>query len=389
MSISKIAAITAEFNPLHNGHLKLIERAKALSPDLLIVILNGDFTQRGSIALLDKYTRARHAILAGADLVLELPQVFGAACAERFADGAVKLLAGIPAKEKILAFGSEEGDLALLENAARILEEEPIEVSVDLKELMDMGFSYPVARARAFEAYAAAKGIKTADLTAPNNILAIEYLRSIKKRGGVTPFTVKRTGAYDATTLDPEEPSASAIRAALSTEDEAKALACLPAFVADDLAEPQKDGLSPILLFKLSQMTAKELRAIADVKEGIENRILRLARESADAESLVKAVSGKRYTEARIRRILTNATLGVSESLLKKAVAEPPYYKVLALKKERTDALSHLSKAGRLLTGEEEARQSGIDAAVIDAKAHDLYRIAKGLPDLDDGMLLV
>ena len=385
--VMKTVAITAEFNPLHNGHMRLLEKARSLSPDLLVVILNGDVTQRGELALFDKYTRAKHALAAGADVVLELPQIFGAACAERFADAAVKLLAGIPSDERILAFGSEEGDLIPLENAARILSDEPVELSVDLRELMDMGFSYPAARAQAFAAYTKERGIAVADLTKPNNILAIEYIRALKKRCG-TPFTVKRGGDYHEETVDAAEPSASALRAALFDDNKKTALAALPPFVTKDAENATgTDYLSPILMYRLCNLTAEELATVADVSEGIENRILRLAKECADAESLVKAVSTKRYTEARVRRILVNALLGVDKRTFEQAIDEPPYYKVLGVKKTRTDVLSLLSRAGTLLTGEEEAKESGIAAAEIDAKAHDLYRVAKGT-ELEDGMIL-
>jgi len=389
MPEKKIVAITAEYNPLHNGHLKLIERAKALSPDLLLVILNGSFLQRGSLALLDKYTRAKHALTAGADAVIELPQIFGAACAERFADGAVKLLAGIPAAERILAFGAEEESAAALENAAKILEEEPLELQVDLKELMDMGISYPTALAETFARYAEARKIPVADVTKPNNILAVEYLRAIKRRGGITPYAVKRDGAYDAETVDLDAPSASAIRKALSEGEKERAFAALPPYVAGDLEEIGRDDLSPILMYRLTQMTREELAAVADVKEGIENRILRLARESGDAESLVKAVSTKRYTEARVRRILVNALLGVTNEMLKRTVKAAPYYKVLGIRSDRTDLLSLLSKGGVLLTGENEAAESGIESAILDAKAYEIYRVAKGRSDVTSGMILL
>ena len=387
--VMKIVAITAEFNPLHNGHLRLLQKAKALSPDILLVILNGDLTQRGELALQDKYTRAKHAMLAGADAVIELPQMYGVACAERFADAAVKLLAALPAEEKVLAFGSEEGSLAPLENAAKILSDEPIELSVDLRELMDMGFSYPAARAQAFAAYTAQKGIAVADLTKPNNILAIEYLKAILKRGSVTPYTVKRSGDYHGDGIDNAEPSASALRAALCSEKKKEALAALPAFVAEDLKDfDDKNYLSPLLLYRLSEMTAAELRDVADVSEGIENRILRLAKECADADSLIKAVSTKRYTESRVRRILANALLRVDQDTFESGIDAAPYYKVLAVKKQRTDILSLFSRAGTVLTGEEEAKQSGIPSAVIDAKAHELFRVAKA-SDLEEGMILL
>ena len=385
----KIIAITAEFNPLHNGHLRLMEKAKALEPDILLVILNGDVTQRGALALQDKYTRAKHALLAGADVVVELPQIFGAACAERFADAAVKILAALPAEEKVLAFGSEEGELLPLENAAKILREEPAELSQDLKDLMDMGFSYPAARAQAFASYTEQKGIRVADLTKPNNILAVEYLRAIQKRGGVTPYTLKRSGDYHDEAIDNKEPSASALRAALSGENRDAALAALPAYVAEDLKNfEDRDYLSPILLYRLSEMTAAELRDVADVSEGIENRILRLAKECADLDALVKAVSTKRYTESRVRRILVNALLRVDKDTFDCAIEDTPYYKVLGVKKQKTDILSLLSRAGTVLTGEEEAKQSGIPSAVIDAKAHELFRVAKAT-ELEEGMILL
>lgn len=385
----KIAAVTAEFNPLHLGHLRLLEKAKEFSPDFLLVILNGSVTQRGDLALLDKYARARHALLAGADAVIELPQIFGAACAERFSDAAVKLLSALPAEEKILLFGSEEGDLTPLQNAATVLSKEPEELSLCLRELLDMGLSYPAARAQAFTDYAAEKKIPVADLTKPNNILAIEYLRAIEKRGGVTPFTLKREGAYDAECVEKNAPSASAIRRTLSEGKKEDAVAALPEFVSADLPESVTDDLSPILLYHLSLTNERTLSHVADVTEGIENRILRLARECADAESLVKAVSTKRYTEARVRRILIRSLLGISQDLFNREINAQPYYKVLGVKKERTDLLSLFARAGAVLTGEQEAKESGIASAVIDKKAYDLYRVAKKAPDLPVGMIVL
>ena len=387
--VMKIVAVTAEFNPLHNGHLRLLEKAKELKPDILLVILNGDVTQRGALALFDKYTRAKHALMAGADLVVELPQIFGVACAERFADAAVKLLAALPAEEKVLAFGSEEGELLPLENAAGILSEEPAELSADLRDLMDMGFSYPAARAQAFASYTEQKGIRVADLTKPNNILAVEYLSAIRKRGGVTPFTVKRTGDYHDEKINEAEPSASAIRAAVAAGKTEEVASALPSYVREDLKNfEDRDYLSPILLYRLSEMTAAELRDVADVSEGIENRILRLAKECADTDALVKAVSTKRYTESRVRRILLNALLRVDKDTFDCAIEDAPYYKVLGVKKKKTDILSLLSRAGTVLTGEEEAKQSGIPSAVVDAKAHELFRVAKAT-DLEEGMILL
>ena len=139
---------------------------------------------------------------------------------------------------------------------------------------------------------------------------------------------------------------------------------------------------------ELTEMTAAELRDVADVSEGIENRILRLAKECADLDALVKAVSTKRYTESRVRRILVNALLCVDKDTFDCAIEDAPYYKVLGVKKQKTDILSLLSRAGTVLTGEEEAKQSGIPSAVIDAKAHELFRVAKAT-ELEEGMILL
>ena len=384
----KIAAITAEFNPMHNGHARLLREVRAsLSPDILAMILGGDLTQRGEAAILDKYTRAKHAVLGGADVVLELPQIFACACAERFADGAVHILSSLEADEKYVCFGSECGDLTKITNAARILSNEEAEMSAEIHALLDMGCSYPVARAQAFKSYADAHSIPVADLTLPNNILAVEYVRSALKRQ-VTPFTIKRTGDYKDETIDNASPSASAIRRAFLRGE--PCFDALPPYVAEDLRHaPTVDLISPLVLYRLRNMSTEGLKRISDVSEGLENRIMRALSDSANLSELIRNVSTKRYTASRVARILVSALLGVSKTIFESAVEEAPYYKVLAVKKTRTDILSHLSKTGVVLTGESEAKESGILRAEFDAKAHEIYAIAKESPDLDTGMILV
>ena len=157
-----------------------------------------------------------------------------------------------------------------------------------------------------------------------------------------------------------------------------------------DLALASKvDHFSPLLLYRLSTITPEGFKRINDVSEGIENRILRLAKESKNVASLVKAVSTKRYTEARVSRILVSALLGVTKLAFESEIDAPPYYKVLAVKKEKTDILSLLSRAGQVITGETEAKESGRFSAMIDAKAHEIYSIAKEAPDLESGMLVL
>jgi len=260
----------------------------------------------------------------------------------------------------------------------------------EMRALLDMGCSYPVARAQAFLHYAEDHKTIIADPTKPNNILAIEYVRSALRRGGVVSYTVRRAGDYHADELDATAPSASAIRRAVENGSPAETYKdAVPSYVACDLSTAEKGCLSPLLLYRLLTMSAEGLKRINDVSEGIENRILRLAKESKNAEELIRNVSTKRYTEARISRILTCALLGITKQLFESEIDSAPYYKVLAVKRGRTDILSVLNRTGKVLTGETEAKESGIAAAEIDAKAHEIFAIAKESPDIESGMLLL
>ena len=387
----KIAFITAEFNPLHNGHIKLLTEVRdRLRPDSVCVILNGDVTQRGSLALSDKYTRARHALTAGADIVVELPQIFGVSCAERFADGAIKIAAAVKNEEKVVCFGSECGSLPLIENAAKLSAEEPEEISLAIRDLLDMGFSFPVARAQAFREYAERNGITIPELTSPNDVLAIEYVRAAKRRGEFEFFALPRKGDYKALSLSDELPSSGAIRNALIEKKTEEIARAVPPYVLSDLlALPDQNAFSALILYKLANMSAEGLKRIADVTEGIENRILRLAKDATNAEELVRTAATKRYSEARVRRILANALLGVGKTFFESEIDAAPYFKILGVKKDRTDLLSLFSKYGKILTGEEEAKTCGDKSAAICALSHEIYLVSKGLPLSGGGMLLL
>ncbi len=386
----KIAFITAEFDPLHNGHVRLINEVKKnLCPNALVVILNGDISQRGSLALSDKYTRAKHALQAGADIVIELPQIFGVSCAERFADGAVKLAAAVKNCEKVLCFGSECGDEQSIANAAALSSEEPEEVSLAIHDLLDMGCSFPIARAQALSDFARKKGLKIPDLTSPNDVLAIEYMRAAKKSGDFSFFVLARKSDYKADSLNAALPSSRAIRNALREGKTDALSSAVPSFVLPDLLTLQRDdAFSSLLLYKLANMSAEGLKRVADVTEGIENRILRLSKEAATADDLVRSVATKRYSEARVRRILANALLGVNKTFFESEIDADPYYKVLGVRKDRTDLLSLFGKSGKVITGEEEAKASGNRSAEICALSHAIYCISRSLPLSNGGMLL-
>ena len=191
--------IICEYNPLHNGHVHQMRAAKAINAySALVCVMSGNFVQRGEGAALNKFERARHAVLAGADVVVELPAVFAVNSAQDFAFGAVKLLDALNCNA--LHFGSEDGNIENLTAFADFLANPTAEFTGKLKKNLDRGLSYPAAVSQA------ADGVFPSNLLkSPNNALAIEYLRAIKLLNSpMTPMTIKREDNYnlDGLTLD-------------------------------------------------------------------------------------------------------------------------------------------------------------------------------------------
>ena len=226
----KICAIICEYNPFHNGHLYQLREAKRLSgADALLCIMSGNFVQRGEAAILDKYTRAKHALQAGADAVIELPTIFATSNAELFAKGAISILSAIPSV-KTLCFGCENADKTAFKLAARYLNDEPSDVSEKIKEMVASGMSFAKARANAWAGY-----IPLDLLCSPNNILGLEYTRAIlAKDADIDILPIQRVGnGYSEAKLNEELPSATAIREAI--KDGGSVEMQVPDFVLNDL----------------------------------------------------------------------------------------------------------------------------------------------------------
>ncbi len=324
----RCVGIIAEYNPFHNGHRYHIAEAKRLAnAEAAVVIMSGDFVQRGEPAVADKFTRAIWALRSGADMVIELPEVFSVACAERFASGAVRILAGSGLLDA-LCFGSESGDLGLLR---KVSESEPDPNA--LRAALALGQSYPKAMA---SAGAAELG--------PNDTLGLEYLRAVKKHSPSTEvFAIKRVGgAYDEGELNGEFSSAAAIRRALAPAADIGRMserlfdslnAALPRDVLSDIAEQMRKGLCPALAARLSDavisrfrsMSAEEIAALPEVAEGLENLFIRHSVAEGDIDRMLSAVKSKRYTMARLKRISMSALLGITEALQGAAAADDGY----------------------------------------------------------------
>lgn len=347
-----VTGVIAEYNPFHTGHLFHLSEARRLTgADYLVVVMSGDFVQRGEPALADKYARAEMALRCGADLVLELPPPFATGSAEYFARGAVSLLARIGIVD-FLCFGSECGDPASLAGAARVLAEEPAAFKQILKAELRGGASFPAARERALAA--CLKGEMPAGLLSePNNILALEYLKALYLlRSPIRPVTVQRRGGYHAVSLSGDFCSASAIRAALT---EGKALRELSLFLPEpvlpilerSLSErpmPSLNNYTDILRYLLlSAPSPMVLAAYADISEELANRLFSLRGDFADAQDLIRRVKTRQYTYTRIARCLSHILLNIQE-----VPEAPSRARVLGFKKEAACLLSRMHKEGSL-----------------------------------------
>ena len=345
----KTVGIIAEYNPFHNGHKYHIEEARrATGADRVLAVMSGSFVQRGEPACADKFTRASWALKGGADMVIELPDVFSLSNAERFACGGVRLLAGSGIIDSI-SFGSECADLDRLKSiASKPLDKEKF------KQNMQLGRSYAASVSEALGG----------DLQ-PNDILAAEYIRAAQKyMPGINLCAVARKGSgYGEINLGGEYSSAAAIRNAFSQYGATQKM--LPA-VFDGLMQalPKKEledisgqisrgsfpaslsGLSDLIMYRFRIMTAKEAAELPEAAEGLENLFLLHAGDSADAEEMLSKVKSKRYTMARLKRICMYALLGITGKIQEAAMSDSSslYLRVLGVKESSLDMIPALTK---------------------------------------------
>ncbi len=333
----KICGIICEYNPFHNGHLYQLREAKRLSgADAVLCVMSGNFVQRGEAAIMDKYTRAKHAVLAGADIVIELPTPFATANAEIFARGAVALLSSIPAIDT-LCFGAENADKLAFVSAACYLQNEPKEVSDKIKAAVSSGTSYAKARAQAWAGF-----IPMEFLSSPNNILGLEYTKALLSVGAdISILPIARVGAgYNDGNLQANYSSATAIRNAVASGE--PYTDNLPTFVAKDLPKQLENNLDRLEKYAVLSKSTAEIKRVCDCTEGLENALKKAAELP---ESLVDTLTSARYTSSRIRRIALQNLLNIDEELIRESLSSPLYLRVLAAKKERSDVLSALGES--------------------------------------------
>ena len=314
-----VTGIICEYNPLHLGHKKQLDIIKAADPDGIIVcLMSGNYVQRGFPTIVDKSIRAKAAVLAGADLVLELPITAALSSAEGFAAEGVRILSHFCTH---LCFGAETGNAdALMETANALLS--PV-FSEKLRVHLDQGLSFPAARAKALEEM----GIDA--VTKPNDILAVEYCKAILSQGtSLIPWPIARGGDYHQEAADEDNPSATAVRKLMV--ESGMWLDFVPETVRDCFRDAKLHTLAAgerAILAKLRTMTDSEFEAVPFGSEGLWRKLMHNARRFATLEDVITATKSKRYTRTRLDRMVMCAFLDISSEMM---ASPAPYVRLLA-----------------------------------------------------------
>ncbi len=353
-----VAAIICEYNPFHNGHKFQLNTVKK-DVDAVICIMSGSFVQRGAPAIYDKWTRAEDAILNGADLVIELPVVYSAQSAQRFAVGGVKLADSMGVVD-ILAFGSECGDIEKLKECAGILNSEGFSSLIE-KEMRE-GISFPVARTNILKAHYS--HIDENLISNPNNILSIEYINALENiKSKIEPYTHKRNFDFA---------SASAIRIKLEKNED------ISDSVPTQVRKPYNKGIfNALVLHYFRKERPEALQSTCDMCEGLENKFKKASQSATTADELAESVKSKRYTRTRIDRIIVNSLLGIEE---KHTEISPQYIRVLAFNERGKSLLSDIKKKSSLpiITKVADAKPDNPDYELMfqkDLLATDIYSV--------------
>ena len=355
--MEKVLGIVAEYNPFHNGHLYHLQESKKITDsNYTIAVISGNFTQRGNTSIVDKWEKANMAIKNGVDLVIELPLVYSISSAENFADGAIKILNSLNIVDYI-SFGAETNNISLLDKIATILYEEPKKYKELLSKNLDLGLSFPKAREIALISYLDNNNDKEIldELSKPNNILGIEYLKALKKyKSSISPICVKRFKAgYNDLDVQNNIASASSIRNIILENNFEELKKLIPNVSYDILIKniENKNYVKDInifekqIIYNLRKMSLEEISNLPDVSEGLEHLIKTAAISSNNLNDLINSIKSKRYTLSRINRILLYSLLNISKDDINLSKEITPYIRILAFNDNGKKLLSAISKA--------------------------------------------
>ncbi|MBO5420786.1 MAG: nucleotidyltransferase [Clostridia bacterium] len=346
----KIGGIVAEYNPFHNGHKYQLEKSVELGElTHTVAVMSSNYVQRGEAAIISKWARAEMAVKNGIDLVIELPTLWSTSYAQRFAEGAVSLLDALGCID-VLSFGSESGNIEELIACQKAINSE--EVSERLKDNLDVGLGFATARAEALRSVCGNRFFDM--LEGANNTLGIEYLNALERLGSdIVPMTIRRKGAaHDSIMRSDNFASASEIRRMILKNNK-EWEDFVPQSVADVFNREIKEEKAPCLNEKLEfsilccmrQLSAEDIGLSPDVSEGIEYRIHEAALKARTLDELYALAKTKRYSHARIRRIVLHAFMGFVADDYK---GNPPYIHVLAMNDNGKEILKEAKEKAKL-----------------------------------------
>ncbi len=358
--MSKVVGIIAEYNPFHNGHSYHIQNTKAQTgADFVVAVMTGNFTQRGNTSVINKWEKAKMALNGDADLVIELPTIYSISSAENFASGAVKILNELGIVDTI-SFGMEANDVSTLNNIANVLVNESPEYKTILEHELGKGNSFPKARENALMMYLNDIKRYANVVKGSNNILAIEYLKALKKqKSSIVPFGVKREKVYyNSTKIIDEYASATGIRNLLLHNQIEEVRKVVPAKSYSILLNNLRQGTYVLdiiayndeIIYKLRSMTVKQIANLPDVSEGLEYLIKDVSNKTNNLIELINGIKSKRYTQTRIQRILLYALLGITKKDMEMSKKITPYIRVLGCSEKGKILLSQINSKAKVIT---------------------------------------
>ncbi|MCX7614355.1 MAG: nucleotidyltransferase family protein [Clostridiales bacterium] len=385
----KVCGIVSEYNPFHLGHMLHIEQTRLLcgTECAIICVMSGNYVQRGDFACMNKHARAKSAVLSGADLVLELPTPYALSSAEGFAKSSVSILASTNIVTH-LSFGSELGYIDPLRDVAIALLSE--EFPPLLQNELQKGISFASARQKAILAMLGSKSSNL--LSSPNNILAIEYIKSLfRLNSSIAPVTIRRIGAsHDAKSASGNTASASHLRNLLENGDLSDLIPYMNKESFSILKEEIELERAPVLLKNaersivsyLRRLPAEYYERLPDISEGLDKRLFRAVQTGLSFEEICKHAKTKRYAHSRIRRILLCAYLGITKEM---AAYNPPYLRVLAFNTKGQALLKQMKNSAELPLITKPASVNALSDNAkrffeLESTATDLYYMASPVP---------
>lgn len=380
----KILGIVAEYNPFHNGHKYHIEKAKELTgADYIVVVMSGNFVQRGEAAVMDKWQRSRLAVENGVDLVIELPFIFACSKAQSFASGAVDILAGLGVTH--IAFGSESGNIEELKELVKLLDIHKEHIHDETNLAMDQGVSYAKGTELAVRKVLGEGYVSL--MLDPNNILAVEYLKRIhEKNYNIEPVTVKRFGSgyYDADSHSGMA-GATVIRSMILHGKEFDSF--VPESTTEALRsnhiseEKQKENAFMLIKSDIIRNSAEKLSCIYHVGEGLENKLKKEIFSSESYDEFIDKLVSKRYTQASVKRMLTYIMMNMTEFELScsfyarvLAAGERGRKLIKVLKKEEIAQIPIITNINK----ENDTCENVWETLKYDVLASDIYNLISG-----------